>query len=147
VTPRELRESPDVVKTFLDGEGCAPPDEIEAFARGLTLSQLFVHPRSVVNAAYTAHASIRSVESIRDAKDAARWLARNQAFVAGLTRCLELLQPQQDAGWLEEVDRVQLKVHICESVLVRGSKSDEALAEVRTEEIMKRKLEIKPRKA
>lgn len=141
VTPKELNESTGVVETFLDGEGEAPPHEIEAFARALALSKLFFDPEAVMSAADSASKLMRPSERVCDSKDAVNWLARNQAFVDGLNRCLELLEPQQDFKSQTVVNHSMITASIYKKDLLRSAESDETHAEVRAEAMIREKLQ------
>jgi len=132
VSPEELRRSNDVVDAFLLGDDVASESELEAFARGLALLQLLVEKTAVLDAASRAAEMLRPVEQTRDAADAARWLQRSEVVAAGFRRCLDRLQPHQDATSRIAVGTLTATVAIYKEGLRRGEISDEAHTDIST---------------
>ncbi|HXZ10180.1 MAG TPA: hypothetical protein VEI25_19175 [Paraburkholderia sp.] len=123
VTPGEMRGSATLVSNFLAAHGEASNAEAEAFARALALQQLFFDETAVWDAACEASRVMpecpSSSSSAAAALKAESWVSRGNAIEVGLTRCLELLRPQQEKSWLTSVQRFAVSLHLlqtdCES--------------------------------
>lgn len=139
MTPRELRESTEVIESFLAGAGAASPEEVEAFARALALTQLFEKPDALMVVANLALDSMPNVFDTSSAVEASERLERGRAFDRGLLRCLELLEPRREAVWGAAVGRFHLALCLHEPAFLRASISDDEHATVSAEQSKKLK--------
>jgi hypothetical protein len=144
VTPRELRESSEVVESFLAGAGAASPEEVEAFARALALTQLFEKTDALEVVANVALDSMPDVFDTSSAVEASDMLERGRAFDCGLSRCLELLEPRREAVWRAAVGRFHQMLSLREPAFLRASISDDEHAAVSAEQAEKLKRKQKP---
>lgn len=126
VTPGELRASSDVVRNFLGGSGAATSIAVEAFARALALHQLFADGTAVRSAAELAHDLMPSIPKLQPkgamVRAAEAWLERGAAIAVGLTRCIELLRPQERREeWRASLERFEISLGLLQSECVAAA--------------------------
>jgi hypothetical protein len=141
-TPSEVRISDDMIDRFIRAVGPATVEEIEAFARGVALTQLLKNEHALMQAAVKAHSLLQdkrddSEETLQSGAAANWYQTRGLAIETGLVRARELLGLAQDGPWESAIQQFSFYLDI-----YRDSSTQEHLRD----EVKKNKLEFLTKK-